>query len=72
MTQEDFIEKMQNEVFDSELQLTMKTSLKEIEEWDSLAFVSFVALANANGKSLNRDTIKGANTIHDLYEMMNG
>lgn len=46
MTENAFIEKMVD-LMDTEDELTMDTNLLDIEEWDSLSFVSFIAFANA-------------------------
>lgn len=72
MGEEQFIKKMQDTVLDTDEKITMEMQLGEIEEWDSLAVVSFAAMANADGKSLSRDQIKGANTIRELYDMIKG
>ena len=48
---EKFIEKMVD-VLDSEEEITAETILSDLEEWDSLSVVSFMAMANAvYGKS---------------------
>ena len=47
MSEQDFLMKMQEEILDTEDEITMGTKLSDIEEWDSLAFVSFMAFASA-------------------------
>ena len=67
---EQFIEKMVD-MLDSEEEITMETVLDELDEWDSLSFVSFLAMANAAyGKKLNASEVKSAETIADLYELI--
>lgn len=72
MTEEQFIQNMKDSVLDTDEEIEMETKLDEVEEWDSLALVSFIAMATANGKSLKKDTIKNAVTIRDLYELFEG
>lgn len=67
---EQFIEKMMD-VLDCEEEITMDTVLKDLEEWDSLSLVSFMAMANANyGKKVQPADVKAAVTIQDLYELV--
>ena len=67
---EQFIEKMAD-MLDAEEEITMDTVLDELDEWDSLSFVSFLAMANAAyGKKLNATDVKNAETVADLYELI--
>ncbi len=71
MTKEQFLTKMQDEVLDREDEITMESNLDEIEEWDSLAFVSFIAMANtAAGKKVDHAAVKNAATIGELYALL--
>ena len=45
MNEEIFIEKMMD-ILDAEEEITMDTQLDDVEEWDSLSVVSYVAMAN--------------------------
>ena len=48
-----FIEKM-SDILDVEDEITMDTKLDELEEWDSLSIVSYVAMANTScGKRID-------------------
>ena len=70
MTKELFLEKMA-EILDAEGELTLATLLKDIEEWDSLSVVSFVALANTEAnRKIDVKTIRTAQTIGDLYALL--
>lgn len=70
MTENAFIEKMVD-LMDTENELTMDTKLMDIEEWDSLSFVSFIAFANAQaGKKLTPDMVRSAKTVSDLYHLI--
>lgn len=49
----------------------METVLADLEEWDSLSLVSFMAMANAAyGKKVIPADVKMAKTIGDLYELV--
>ena len=65
-----FIEKMVD-ILDIEDEITADTVLTDLEEWDSLSLVSFIAMANAsyNKKIIPADA-KNAETIRDLYELL--
>ena len=67
---EQFIEKM-NEVLDGDDEVTMDTVLEDLIWWDSLSFVSFLAMANTTyGKKVLPSDVKAAKTISDLYELI--
>lgn len=67
---EQFIEKMVD-ILDSEEEINMDTVLNDLEEWDSLSLVSFMAMANAAyGKKVVLADVKAAETIKDLYELV--
>ena len=73
MTEQDFIKKMQDEVLDTESELSLDTPLAEVEEWDSLSFVSFIAMAKAQGAiRVNTQAVNKATTMRDLFELMKG
>lgn len=67
---EQFLEKMAD-ILDCEQEVTMETVLADLEEWDSLSFVSFMAMVNAAyGKKVNPADVKMAKTIADLYDLV--
>ena len=67
---EQFIEKMVD-ILDSEEEITMDTVLDDLDEWDSLSLVSFMAMANAAyGKKVAAADVKMAKTVADLYELV--
>lgn len=67
MKKEIFIEKMK-EILDCSENFTFKTKLSEIEEWDSLSIVSFLAMANVeSGKKIDITILREAKSIGDLY-----
>ena len=67
---EDFIVKM-TDLLDTEIEISSKTLLSDIEEWDSLSFVAFLAMGNASyNKKISPDDVKSAKTIGDLYQLV--
>lgn len=65
-----FIEKM-IDMLDYEGELRMDSLLEEIEEWDSLSFVSFLAMANVvYEKKLSLHDVREAKTVADLYDLI--
>ena len=62
---------MQDEVLDTENEVTMDTELATVEEWDSLSFVGFLAMARvATGRKLERATVQKAKALRDLYALL--
>lgn len=71
MTKENFIERM-TDILDAEDEISFNTNLGEIEEWDSLSIVSYIAMANAAcGKKVEVKRVREAVTIQDLYDLLN-
>ena len=70
MTEQEFLDKMQDEILDCEKPVTMDMNLEDIREWDSLAFVNFIAVARASGKKIQRTQVQAAVTVADLYELL--
>ena len=67
---EQFIEKI-IDIMDIEEEITADTILEDLEEWDSLSLVSFMAMANAAyGKKVVAADVKMAKTVADLYELV--
>ena len=51
--------------------LTPDTVLKELEEWDSIAIISFIALMDDEfNKIISGDEIKGQKTVENLMALM--
>lgn len=70
MTKDDFLERMA-EILDAEDEITLDTNLSELDEWDSLSIVSYVAMANAAcGKKVDVKSVREAVTIQDLYDLL--
>lgn len=71
MTEQEFIEKMKDEVLDTESDISLDMPLENVEEWDSLSFVSFIAMAKEYGfTQVNRDAVKKAVTVGDLFALV--
>lgn len=70
MTKENFIERM-TDILDVEDEISFNTNLGELEEWDSLSIVSYIAMANAAcGKKVDVKKVREAVTLQDLYDLL--
>ena len=70
MTEEEFIEAMVD-LMDTEMEITMDTVLTDVEEWDSLSYVAFQAMASVKlAKKLIPQQVRNAKTIRDLYVLI--
>ena len=68
MDKEEFLNRMAD-ILDAEDDVTMDAILADIEEWDSLSVVSYVAMANTScGKNVK--DVREAVTIQDLYNLL--
>jgi acyl carrier protein len=72
MSEKDFLAQM-TDILEMEVEVKMDTVLGELEEWDSLSYVSFISMANATlGKKVTVKDLKSANTVADLYNLVKG
>lgn len=69
MTKEQFLEKL-TDILDYEDELDFDMKLSDIEEWDSLSYISFLAFCKTIGKNVNIVEVKSAETIADLYAII--
>lgn len=70
MDQKTFITKMQ-ELLEREDELALDIPLEDIDEWDSLSFVAFLAMADkVPGNRATPDAIRDAKTVGDLYALV--
>lgn len=70
MSEKDFLEKV-TDILEVEEPVTMETDLTELEEWDSLAYVSVISMANAVlGKKVTVAELKTVKTVADLYGLI--
>lgn len=68
MNEQNFLTDL-TELLDTEEEISLDTNLEYIEEWDSLSYVSFVAIALSKYKvAVAKEEIKGAKTVKDLYK----
>lgn len=71
MNEKDFMAKIY-EILDNE-NVTMNSVLADLEEWDSLSIVSFVAFANSScGKRVIPAQLRECTTVRDLYNLLAG
>lgn len=69
MEKEKFIEEL-TDLMDTEEELTMATVLADIEEWDSLSRVAYLAFCTRNGAKATPEAINVAETVQDLYDLL--
>ena len=71
MTQEEFKERMVD-VLNLDEKIDMDIKLNDLSEWDSLAYVAFIAMAaGVTKKRLRASEVRNAETMRDLYELIN-
>ena len=69
MDERKFIE-MLEDLMDTADDLDMDTRLEDVEEWDSLSHIAFMAFCSTRGHSdIKPADIKAARTVGDLYNM---
>ena len=72
MNEQNFVKKMV-ELMDTEDEITMDTQLEEIEEWDSLSYMAFLAMCTSvSDRKITASDVKQAKTIRDLYVLYTG
>ena len=70
MSKEEFLEKL-TDILDCEEELSMETQLDEIEEWDSLGILGFLAeMERYTSSSLLAKDVKDAKTVEDLFNLI--
>ena len=70
MTENDFMEKMVD-ILDSEDELEMDMELKDLEGWDSLGLLTFLAeMEEFSNGPLKAENVKAAKTLADLYALI--
>lgn len=70
MERNEFIEKLKD-ILDCEAELTMETSLDNIEEWDSLGIITFLAEMGKHAPSqIKAVDVKNARMVEDLYGLL--
>ena len=72
MNEQEFIDEL-TDLMDTECELTMDLSLEDIEEWDSLSYVSFLAMSTkVLNKRVEPKLVRSAKTVRDLYNIIKG
>ena len=70
MTTKEFIEKL-TDILDCEEELTMETELSEIEEWDSLGVISFLAdMGRVSLTPVKAVDVKAAKPVGELFALI--
>jgi acyl carrier protein len=71
MDPKDFLSEIENLLEVDPGSLTMETKIQSHEKWDSLAFVSFLAIADATyGVKVAPDELRKAETVADLMKLV--
>ncbi|MBQ9441403.1 MAG: hypothetical protein IJU55_00110 [Selenomonadaceae bacterium] len=72
MSKEEFLEQMLD-VLNREEEISLDDKLEDIDEWDSLGYVAFLAMAaEYTEKSIRASEVRGAKTVGDLYNLVAG
>ena len=70
MTVEEFKEQMLD-VLNREDEVELDDKLDDIEEWDSLGYVAFLAMAaEFTEKTIRASDVRNAKTVRDLYDLI--
>ena len=71
MNAKSFVEELENMLEVQPGSLSMETNVKAHERWDSLAFVSFLAIADSTfGVRVAPDDLREAQTVADLFDLV--
>lgn len=70
---EDFINNFAEQIDETERnEFSKDTKFKDLDEWDSMIALSIIAMMDEEYEiTINGDDIKNANTIEDLYKLVN-
>jgi acyl carrier protein len=70
MSKPDFLAKL-TELLELDTPLTGEEALADLEAWDSMAVLTFMAMADEEtGKTLAVPAIASAKTVNELYELL--
>ena len=70
MEEKDFLTLLSDKILEGAA-ITMDTQLEDIENWDSLAVVDFLGLADAEfGKNINPVDVQITENVRGLYELV--
>ncbi|MWV46623.1 acyl carrier protein [Paenibacillus sp. HJL G12] len=73
MTKNEFLKRLEEQVImpDEEIILTPDTVLDDLEEWDSLAAVAFLAFSDRElGVHVNPDQLKNCKFVRDIINLV--
>lgn len=71
MDAKSFVEEIENLLEVDPGTLSLDTNVKSHEKWDSLAFVSFLAIADSTfGVKVAPDDLRKAQTVADLFNLV--
>lgn len=66
-----FLSNFRNQFDDENLEISLNTKFKELEEWTSLMGLSIIAMVDDEYNiSITGNDIRNSNTIEDLFEIV--
>lgn len=69
MTEAEFLEEMQT-ILDVEDEVCLDASLEDFDTWDSLSFVSFLAVMSGHSvRRIEPSKVREAQTVKDLFAL---
>ena len=71
MSEQTFLTKMQEEVLDTEMEISMDTLLGDIEEWDSLANIQLIiAIEKELGDKIGANEVNQWSNVGDMVDSL--
>ena len=71
MTEQEFLTKFKDDILNTEANINLDTRLENVLEWDSLTFVSFMAMAmTTSQKDIDHQAVRQAQTVRELYNFL--
>lgn len=69
--EKEFIEKLAD-ILDTDVELHMDTDLLDVEEWDSVGFINFIAMVTLEyqKEDVKITDVRNAVTVKDLYNLI--
>lgn len=69
MNKQEFIEQLVD-ILQLETELSETTNLKDLEEWDSMAYLGVMSLFDMEfGKNISTSEMKSISTVNDLVQL---
>lgn len=70
MEQQEFLDKL-SDLLNVEAEVSFDTILDDMEEWDSLSYIMFLAMVlKETGKKIEPEKVKEVKTVRELYALV--